>query len=77
MKKLNLIQMKAGRKAKVVEIRGGQALQNRLMGMGIYLGKDITKLSQFVLRGPIAIKAGRTVVALGHSMAHNIIVETE
>lgn len=69
--------MKTGRKAKVVEIRGGQTLQNRLMGMGIYLGKDITKLSQFVLRGPIAIKAGRTIVALGHSMAHKIIVEIE
>lgn len=69
--------MKTGKKGKVIEIRGGQALQNRLMGMGIYLGKDITKLSQFMLRGPIAIKAGRTIVALGHSMAHKIILEIE
>jgi len=69
--------MKAGQKGKVAEVRGGPTLQHRLMGMGVYLGKDITKLSQFVLRGPIAIKAGRTIVALGHSMAVKVIVEVE
>jgi Fe2+ transport system protein FeoA len=77
MKKISLIQMKAGQKGKVAEVRGGPVLQHRLMGMGIYLGKDITKLSQFVLRGPIAIKAGRTVAALGYSMAVKVIVEVE
>lgn len=77
MRRLTLIQMKTGRKGKVVEIHGGTALQNRLMGMGIYLGKDISKLSQFLLRGPVAIKSGRTIVALGYSMAKKIIVEIE
>jgi ferrous iron transport protein A len=77
MKKISLIQMKPGQKGKVAEIRGGSSLQHRLMGIGVYLGKDITKLSQFVLRGPIAIKAGRTMVALGHSMAAKVIVEVE
>lgn len=69
--------MKVGRKGKVAEIRGGEALHTRLMGMGIYLGRDITKLSQFVLKGPVAIKTGRTVLALGHGMAAKIIVEVE
>lgn len=77
MKRVSLEKMKAGQKGKVVEISGGKALENRLMGMGIYSGKHITKLSHFVLRGPVMIKVGRSVIALGHGMAKKITVETE
>ena len=77
MKKLSLIQMKANQKGRVSEIAGGRGLQNRLMSMGIYQGKEITKLSHFVLRGPVAIKVGRSVLALGHGMASKILVEVE
>lgn len=69
--------MKAGKKAKILEISGGSALENRLMSMGLYQGREITKFSHFALKGPVAIKVGRTVIALGHSMAARIIVETE
>jgi len=77
MKRLSLIQMKENRKGKVSEISGGRGLQNRLMSMGIYQGREITKLSHFVLRGPVAIKVGRSVLALGFGMASKIIVEIE
>lgn len=69
--------MKTKRKAKVIEIAGGAALENKLMSMGIYPGREITKLSHFALRGPVAIKVGRAVLALGHGMAGKIILETE
>jgi ferrous iron transport protein A len=75
MKKITLIQMRVKQKGKVVDILGGAALHNRLMGMGIYPGKEITKLNHFPLRGPVAIKVGRSVVALGYGMAHKIMVE--
>lgn len=75
MKRLSLIQMKANQKGKVIEITGGGGLQNRLISMGIYEGKEITKLSHFALRGPVAIKVGRSVIALGHGMANKVIVE--
>lgn len=77
MKRLSLIQMKANQKGRVVEIAGGMGLQNRLMSMGIYKGKEITKFSHFVLRGPITVKIGRSVLALGHGMAGKIILEVE
>lgn len=77
MKRLSLIQMEANQKGKVVEISGGRGLQNRLMSMGIYQGKEIIKLSHFVLRGPVAIKVGRTVLALGYGMASKVIAEVE
>lgn len=77
MKKVSLVQMRTGQKGKVLEISGGIGIRNRLMSIGIYEGKEIAKLSHFALRGPVAIKVGRTVLALGHGMASKIIVEIE
>lgn len=77
MKKMSLTQMKADRKAKIVEISGGQNLQDRLMNMGVYKGREITKLSHIGLRGPVVIKVGRGILALGHGIAAKIIVEIE
>lgn len=77
MKKLSLVHLKPNHKGRVSEISGGVGLQNRLMSMGLYIGKEITKLSYIGLRGPVVIKIGRGVLALGHGMAAKIIVETE
>jgi ferrous iron transport protein A len=75
MRKLSLPQMKANQKGTVAEIAAGMRLQNRLMSMGIYTGREITKLSHFALRGPVTIKVGRSVLALGHGMASKIKIE--
>ncbi|MCM8760557.1 MAG: ferrous iron transport protein A [Candidatus Omnitrophica bacterium] len=77
MKKISLIHLKENHKGKIAEISGGIGLQHRLMSMGLYVGKEITKLSYIGLRGPVVIKVGRSVLALGHGMAAKIIVETE
>lgn len=77
MKKISLVQMKEDGSGTIVEISGGEKLQHKLLAMGIYPGREITKLSHFALRGPVAIKVGRAVVALGHGMAAKIIVKTE
>lgn len=75
MKKTSLGQIKANHKVKVLEILGGTNLQNRLMNMGLYKGKEVTKLSHIGLRGPVVIKLGRSILALGHGVAAKIIVE--
>jgi ferrous iron transport protein A len=77
MRKMSLTKMKANQKAKVSEISGGRTLQHRMMSLGIYPGKEITKLSHFALRGPVAVRVGRAVLALGHGVAAKIIVEIE
>lgn len=77
MKKLSLVQMKKNQKGRVAEIASGHGLENRLMSLGIYKGKEITKFSQALLRGSVAIKVGRSVFALGYGMAKKIIVEVE
>lgn len=75
--KKTLLGMKSGQTGRVIEISGGYNLQQRLVSMGIYAGREITKLSHFALRGPVAIKTGRTVIALGHAVAGKIMIDIE
>ena len=77
MKKISLAQIKANHRGKVIEILGGTNLQDRLMNMGVYKGKEITKLSHIGLRGPVVIKTGRSILALGHGVAAKVILEQE
>jgi len=77
MKKTSLVQIKANEKVKILEILGGSNLESRLLSMGVYKGKPVTKLTSIGLRGPVVIKAGRSILALGHSVAEKIIVEKE
>ncbi|MCK4993693.1 MAG: ferrous iron transport protein A [Candidatus Omnitrophica bacterium] len=74
MKRISLIKMKARQTGTILEIEGGSAFEKRLAAMGISIGKHVTKLSAFVMRGPVAIKVGRTVVALGYGMASKVWV---
>jgi len=76
MKKISLAKMKTNHKGKVVEILGGTNLQERLMSMNVYKGKEVIKLSHIGLRGPVVIKAGRSILALGHSVAAKVIIDS-
>lgn len=69
--------MKENKKGTVCGIEGGTAFKNKIMSMGIYEGREITKLSHFALRGPVAVKIGRSILALGHGMASRITVEVK
>ena len=75
MKKISLLQIKENEKVKILEITGGSNLESKLMSMGVYKGKEVAKLSHIGLRGPVVIKSGRSILALGHSVAAKIIVE--
>lgn len=77
MKRISLIRLKPGRKGKVIEVLGGTNLHNKLMHMGIFKGKEIAKLSHIGLRGPVVIKAGRSILALGHDVAVKVILGQE
>ena len=77
MKKRSLIQLKPNHKGRVIEILGGENLQKKFMNLGIYKGKEVTKLSHIGLRGPVVIKTGRSILALGHTIALKVMVESE
>lgn len=67
--------MKGNQKGIILDISGGLGLQNKFMSMGIYKGREITKISHIGLRGPVAIKVGRSVLVLGHGVANKIVIE--
>ena len=75
MKKSSLLQIKENEKVKILEILGGSNLEKRLMSMGVYKNKELIKVSHIGLKGPVVIKVGRTILALGHGVAAKIIVE--
>ena len=77
MKKITLLQMKINQKGKIADICGGQELLSRLMSMGLYPGREITKVGQMALKGAVTIEVGRSLIALGHGMAAKVILEAE
>ncbi|MDD5282333.1 MAG: FeoA family protein [Candidatus Omnitrophica bacterium] len=76
MRKVSLTQMKERQKGTILDISGGLGLQNKFMSMGIYKGREITKISHIGLKGPVAIKVGRSVLVLGHGVANKIVIES-
>ncbi len=74
MKEITLAQLAPGQKAKIVKIAGGKGLHSRLMSMGVYSGREIVKFSHIGLRGPVVVKIGRSIIALGHGIAEKVIV---
>ena len=77
MKKISLVKLKSNRRGRIVEILGGSGLEAKLEGMGLYAGKEIAKVSHIGLRGPVVIKVGRSILALGHGVAAKVIVNEE
>jgi ferrous iron transport protein A len=77
MKETNLIRMRSGTKGKVQQIRGGHHMRRKMETLGIRIGCEIEKISRQAFRGPVVIKVGATQVAIGHGMAHRIIVKQE
>ncbi|MFA6378789.1 MAG: FeoA family protein [Candidatus Omnitrophota bacterium] len=75
MKKIPLSHVKNKQKVHVAEIDGGSIFVNRMMSLGIYQGREVTVLSRLALRGPTVVKVGRSIFALGRSMAAKIMVE--
>ena len=52
MKKISLVHIKANHKGKVIEILGGTNLEDKLMNMGVYKGREVTKLAISVCEAP-------------------------
>ena len=76
-KLVTLHQMQSGQSGKVVQIQGGHRMVNRLSALGIRPGKEITKLSSMLMRGPVTVQSGSTRLAIGYGMTNRILVELE
>jgi len=77
MRELYLTQMKTGQKGIVKEVAGGHDVTRRLEAMGLRPGKTIVKVGAHFWRGPVTVKIGPSVVAIGYGMAGKVLVEVD
>jgi len=73
--RISLVQMRSGQKGKIVEINGGYGLASKLEALGIRTGKEITKISEQLMRGPVLLQHNHTQAAIGFGMASRVFVE--
>ncbi len=75
MKTVSLAEMKTGQSGRVKKIYGGRGMVARLQALGLYPGKEVTKLSAFFQKGPVVVEIDRSRVAMGYGRASRIFVE--
>jgi len=73
--RVSLVQMRPGQKGRIVEINGGYGLACKLEALGIRTGKEITKISEQLMRGPVLLQQDHTQAAMGFGMASRVLVE--
>ena len=67
-----LSQLGTGEMARIVAIRGGRGLRQKLFLRGLFEGKVVRVVSNY---GPVTVEVDRSVVTIGRGMARKIIVE--
>ncbi|MFO7818854.1 MAG: FeoA family protein [Halanaerobacter sp.] len=77
METITLHQLSEDEAAKVVGIDGGCGLEEKLNNLGVRAGKEITKVNDSFVGGPVTVKVDNAKVAIGHGMAKKIMVEVE
>jgi len=74
-KRVSLVQMRSGQRGRIVVIDGGYGLARKLDALGIRVGKEVTKISAQLMRGPVLLRQDNTQAALGFGMASKVLVE--
>lgn len=73
--RVSLAQMQTGQRGKIVEINGGAGLARKLDALGIRTGKEIKKISEQLMRGPVLLQQNHTQAAMGFGIASKVLVE--
>lgn len=72
---MTLLELDKGEKARIVNLKDGRKLSNKLNAMGVRPGKEIKKITDTFIGGPITIKVDNSNIAIGRGMAGKIKVE--
>ncbi len=72
---MTLDQIAAGKRARVIEIRGGRGLCRHLEQMGIHRGDVISLQGAGAFRGPLLIEVHGSRIAIGRGVARKVVVE--
>jgi DtxR family Mn-dependent transcriptional regulator len=69
-------ELKPGEKAKIAFIRGDCKVVQRLSDLGLTLGTMVSILKKTPMDGPVEIAVRRTKLAVDHTIAENIFIES-
>ncbi|MCF8002562.1 MAG: ferrous iron transport protein A [Halanaerobiales bacterium] len=70
--------LKEGESGTVYDFKGGKKLRRKLDSLGIRKGKEIRKVSDMVLNGPVTIQIEKSFkIAIGKGMAKKIIIKVD
>ena len=73
-----LTSMRLREKAFIVALNGGIEMQQRLVSMGLYIGKEVQLLTPCNRGyGPTIVAAGESRLAIGYGMASQIMVAVD
>ena len=64
-----------GKKAKIIEIKGGRSIRQRLAELGLHPGDVVGMVRSAVFHGPMLIDIRGNEVAIGRGVAEKIEVE--
>lgn len=67
--------IKPGQKAKVIEVKGGWGLRQKLSELGILPDQVVTISNSSLWRGPVLVEVNANEVALGRGVARKVVVE--
>jgi len=72
---VNLANVTPGSKVRVIEIRGGLGIRQRLSCLGIHPGDLMIVQASGIMRVPVLVNIHDNKVALGRGVASKILVE--
>jgi len=75
--KVTLCEMKADETGRVCGGFGGRAFREKLNSMGLHPGREITKVSDSFIGGPVMVRVNNSLIAVGNRMADRIQVEVD
>jgi len=74
---IQLLNLQAGKKAKIKRLEGGFEFQAKLASLNIRIGKIIKIVAAQPFRGPIVVEINDRRATLGRGIATRIFVEEE
>ena len=70
-----LLHARRGARYRITGLDRDHVLPERMMALGLREGALIEIISHSCMRGPVTVRAGRSTVAVGRSMASHILIE--
>jgi DtxR family Mn-dependent transcriptional regulator len=69
-----VLDLEVGKRGRILDIRGGRAVKQRLYDLGLTTGTEITLLDKSPFTGPILLLVRGSSLAIGRGIAAKIIV---